>query len=82
MEIVDLRSKLARKVRLLPQNTADLRFWYVGVENAIAWRNITGTDLVADVVAIAKVAETAMGGTSGALYSYAIVCLVPIPIHA
>ncbi|KAJ7760126.1 dihydroxyacetone kinase [Mycena maculata] len=40
-----------------------------GVEKEIAARNITGTDLVADVVAIAKVAETHMGGTSGALYS-------------
>ncbi|KAJ7634528.1 dihydroxyacetone kinase [Roridomyces roridus] len=39
------------------------------VEKEIEAKNITGTDLVADVVAIAKVAETAMGGTSGALYS-------------
>jgi hypothetical protein len=82
MEIVDLRSKLARKVRLLPQNTAHRLTFLVGVENAIATGNITGADLVTDVVAIAKVAETAMGGTSGALYSYAIFCLVPRPIHA
>ncbi|KAJ7748250.1 dihydroxyacetone kinase [Mycena olivaceomarginata] len=41
----------------------------VRVENAIKAGSITGTDLVADVVAIAKVAETEMGGTSGALYS-------------
>ncbi|KAJ7508370.1 dihydroxyacetone kinase [Mycena galericulata] len=40
-----------------------------GVEKQITAHNITGTDLVADVVAIAKVAETDMGGTSGALYS-------------
>ncbi|KAF7347155.1 Dihydroxyacetone kinase [Mycena venus] len=40
-----------------------------GVEKAIEAGNITGKDLVADIVAIAKVAETAMGGTSGALYS-------------
>ncbi|KAJ7696800.1 Dak1 domain-containing protein [Mycena rosella] len=40
-----------------------------GVLKEIDAHNITGTDLVADVVAIAKVAETAMGGTSGALYS-------------
>ncbi|KAJ7146489.1 Dak1 domain-containing protein [Mycena epipterygia] len=40
-----------------------------GVMKEIDARNITGTDLVADVVAIAKVAETYMGGTSGALYS-------------
>ncbi|KAJ7360832.1 dihydroxyacetone kinase [Mycena albidolilacea] len=40
-----------------------------GVEKAIKVGSITGTDLVADVVAIAKVAETEMGGTSGALYS-------------
>ncbi|KAJ7731224.1 dihydroxyacetone kinase [Mycena metata] len=40
-----------------------------GVEKAIAEGRIAGTDLVADVLAIAKVAETAMGGTSGALYS-------------
>ncbi|KAJ6479285.1 dihydroxyacetone kinase [Mycena vitilis] len=40
-----------------------------GVTQAIAAGTITGTDLVADVRAIAKVAETEMGGTSGALYS-------------
>ncbi|KAF8215609.1 dihydroxyacetone kinase [Mycena galopus ATCC 62051] len=40
-----------------------------GVEKAIKAGKITGTDLVADVVAIAKVAENEMGGTSGALYS-------------
>ncbi|KAJ7213587.1 dihydroxyacetone kinase [Mycena pura] len=40
-----------------------------GVIREIDARNITGTDLVADVVAISKVAETHMGGTSGALYS-------------
>ncbi|KAJ7206232.1 dihydroxyacetone kinase [Mycena haematopus] len=40
-----------------------------GVEKAIKAGTITGTDLVADVVAIAKVAENEMGGTSGALYS-------------
>ncbi|KAJ6541562.1 dihydroxyacetone kinase [Mycena capillaripes] len=40
-----------------------------GVTQAIEAGSITGTDLVADVRAIAKVAETAMGGTSGALYS-------------
>jgi hypothetical protein len=39
------------------------------VEKAVKAGSITGTDLVADVVAIAKVAETEMGGTSGALYS-------------
>ncbi|KAJ7439972.1 dihydroxyacetone kinase [Mycena latifolia] len=40
-----------------------------GVMREIDAQNITGSDLVADVVAIAKVAETCMGGTSGALYS-------------
>ncbi|KAJ6480947.1 dihydroxyacetone kinase [Mycena sanguinolenta] len=40
-----------------------------GVEKAIKAGGITGTDLAADVVAIAKVAENEMGGTSGALYS-------------
>ncbi|KAJ7144788.1 dihydroxyacetone kinase [Mycena crocata] len=40
-----------------------------GVTKEIEAKNITGTDLVTDIVAIAKVAETAMGGTSGALYS-------------
>ncbi|KAJ7052269.1 dihydroxyacetone kinase [Mycena amicta] len=40
-----------------------------GVQKEIGAKNITGTDLVADVVTIAKVAETYMGGTSGALYS-------------
>ncbi|KAJ7850169.1 hypothetical protein B0H14DRAFT_2175826, partial [Mycena olivaceomarginata] len=40
-----------------------------GVEKAIKVGTITGTDLVVDIVAIAKVAETKMGGTSGLLYS-------------
>ncbi|KAJ6601042.1 dihydroxyacetone kinase [Mycena vulgaris] len=40
-----------------------------GVMKEIEAHSITGADLVGDVVAIAKVAETCMGGTSGALYS-------------
>ncbi|KAF7303561.1 Dihydroxyacetone kinase [Mycena indigotica] len=39
------------------------------VQKAVAAKNITGTDLVGDLLAVAKVAETDMGGTSGALYS-------------
>ncbi|KAK0184586.1 dihydroxyacetone kinase [Armillaria mellea] len=40
-----------------------------GVSEEIAAGNIKGTDLVNDIVEIAKVAEKRMGGTSGALYS-------------
>ncbi|KAJ7830924.1 hypothetical protein B0H14DRAFT_3872434 [Mycena olivaceomarginata] len=40
-----------------------------GVEKAIKVGTITGTDLVTDVVAIAKVADTEMGGMSSVLYS-------------
>ncbi|KAJ6617440.1 dihydroxyacetone kinase [Mycena sp. CBHHK59/15] len=40
-----------------------------GVMKEIDAGNIVGTDIVSDMVAIAKVAETNMGGTSGALYS-------------
>jgi triose/dihydroxyacetone kinase / FAD-AMP lyase (cyclizing) len=40
-----------------------------GVLEEVKKGTITGKDLVDDVVAIAKVAEKDMGGTSGALYS-------------
>ncbi|KAJ6479293.1 dihydroxyacetone kinase [Mycena vitilis] len=40
-----------------------------GVTQAIAAGKLTGKDLVADVRAITKVAETEMGGTSGALFT-------------
>ncbi|KAF7302413.1 Dihydroxyacetone kinase [Mycena chlorophos] len=39
------------------------------VQKEIAAKNIAGMDLVGDALVIAKVAETEMGGTSGALYS-------------
>ncbi|KAJ7083325.1 dihydroxyacetone kinase [Mycena belliarum] len=40
-----------------------------GVMKEIDAQNITGKDLVGDIVAIAKIAQNDMGGTSGALYS-------------
>ncbi|KAK7044661.1 dihydroxyacetone kinase [Favolaschia claudopus] len=39
------------------------------VEKLTKEGSITGADLVSDIVAIAKIAENDMGGTSGALYS-------------
>ncbi|CAK5265626.1 unnamed protein product [Mycena citricolor] len=45
--------------------------------------NIAGSDLVSDVVAISKVAETRMGGTSGAIYSIYLSALAQgIQTHA
>ncbi|KAF8891150.1 Dak1 domain-containing protein [Mucidula mucida] len=40
-----------------------------GVMSEVESGNIKGADIIGDVVVIAKVAEKAMGGTSGALYS-------------
>ena len=47
-----------------------------GVLKALEQGNITGRDVVGSMIAISKVAEEAMGGTSGALYSYVLSLLL------
>jgi len=44
-------------------------FVLLGVLAKIDSGDISGNDLVASILSISKVAEEAMGGTSGALYS-------------
>lgn len=44
-------------------------FPLLGVLAKINSRDISGDDLVRSILSISKVAEEAMGGTSGALYS-------------
>ena len=47
-----------------------------GVLKALEQGSITGEDVVGSMIAISKVAEEAMGGTSGALYSYVLSLLL------
>jgi len=63
---------LAQKVVLYASKTTlntNRTFFLLGVLAKIESGDISGDDLVRSILSISQVAEEAMGGTSGALYS-------------
>ena len=61
------------KVERLQRKTDNFR--YTGVLAKINSGKIKDSDLIRSIISIARVAEEAMGGTSGALYSYEFLSL-------
>lgn len=54
-----------------PNDTArEPDVYLIGVLKALQSGSVSGQDVVGSVIAVSKVAEEKMGGTSGALYSY------------
>lgn len=70
METADLRSKVVLQVlHIVIMTCMHAHYIHAAVLEALSKGSISGNDVLGSVITISRIAEDAMGGTSGALYS-------------
>jgi hypothetical protein len=70
MGTADLRSKVVLQVlHIMIMTCIYAHYTHTAVLEALNKNSISGNDVLGSVITISRIAEDAMGGTSGALYS-------------